>query len=215
MSGAAQYADKPKVGIAGISVANTNRDGTGTLATAFVAGPNGARVDRIDVQATATTTAGMVRAYIGQGRPGLTINTITFSTTTATVTTASNHGLTTGDLVTVQSAFPDNYNVTDVAVTVLTSNTFSYSMAVAPTLNASTVGYYSTTPSAAVSRLWFEVPVSAVTPSGTVAAFTSAKSSALFSDQGWLPLVLQPGWRVRFSTHNAEAFNCIVNGGDL
>jgi hypothetical protein len=58
------------------------------------------------------------------------------------------------------------------------------------------------------ARLWREVPVSAVTPSGTVPAFTATLSN--------LALVLQTGWSLRASTHNAESFNVLVTrAGDF
>ena len=63
----AQYASTPKVGVGQISTANTNRDGTGTIDTVFTAGSSGSRIDMIDVQATATTTAGMIRLFVHDG----------------------------------------------------------------------------------------------------------------------------------------------------
>jgi len=147
MSSTAQYANSPRVGIANISTANTNRDGTGTIVAAFVAGSSGSRIDKVVIEATSTTTAGMVRLFITKGKAGVTISTITFVGTTATVTTAAAHGLSTGNKITVQGAFPDDYNVTDVAVTVTGATTFTYTMSTTPTLNASTVGAYSSTPS--------------------------------------------------------------------
>lgn len=207
MSSTAQYANTPKLGEVQISTANTNRDGTGTLGTVLVAGTSGTRIDKIQITATGTTTAGMVRLFVTKGRPGVTISSITFSGTTATVTTTSAHGLTTTDKATVQGAFPDDYNVKDTAITVTGATTFTYTMATTPTLNASTVGAYSTTPAAPVSRLWREVAVSAITPSGTVACFTSTQSSTSTTDAGYLPLTLPPGYSLRASTHNAETFN--------
>ena len=152
MSSTAQYANSPRVGIANISTANTNRDGTGTIVAAFVAGSSGSRIDKVVIEATSTTTAGMVRLFITKGKAGVTISTITFVGTTATVTTAAAHGLSTGNKITVQGAFPDDYNVTDVAVTVTGATTFTFTMSTTPTLNASTVGAYSSTPSTPVSN---------------------------------------------------------------
>lgn len=63
----AQYASTPKVGVGQISTANTARDGTGTIGTVFTAGSSGSRIDMIDVQATATTTAGMIRLFVHDG----------------------------------------------------------------------------------------------------------------------------------------------------
>lgn len=123
----AQYAATPRAALGQVSTANTNRDGTGTLATIFTAGSTGSRVDDIVIVATGTTTAGMVRLFLHDGT------------------------------------------------------------------NA---------------RLWQEVPVSAVTPSGTVAAWTQTLSN--------LALVLPSGWSLRASTHNAETFNILVDrAGDF
>jgi len=57
----------PKVGLVTISTANANRDGTGTLGTVLTGGTNGTRVDRIVIEATGTTTAGMIRFFIYDG----------------------------------------------------------------------------------------------------------------------------------------------------
>lgn len=67
MATQAQYAAVPKVGVGQISTANTNRDGTGTIGTVFTAGANGSRIDMIDLQATGTTTAGMIRLFVHNG----------------------------------------------------------------------------------------------------------------------------------------------------
>lgn len=66
----------PVVGVANISSANANRTVTGTTGLTIVgaaAGANGRRVDRVLVQATGTTTAGMVRIwyYAGSGNAQL------------------------------------------------------------------------------------------------------------------------------------------------
>lgn len=67
MSTSAQYAATPKNGSAQISVANTNRDGTGTLVAVRTAGASGGRVDKLTIQATAATTGGMVRLFLDVG----------------------------------------------------------------------------------------------------------------------------------------------------
>jgi hypothetical protein len=66
MASSPQYVGTPKSPSALISTANTNRDGTtGTYGTVMTAGASGSRVDTVRVQATATTTAGMIRFFIG------------------------------------------------------------------------------------------------------------------------------------------------------
>lgn len=57
----------PKIGIAQISTANANRDGTGTLGTVLTGAEFGTRINRVEIQATGTTTAGMIRLFIDDG----------------------------------------------------------------------------------------------------------------------------------------------------
>ena len=61
-----QYIGTPKSPTVVISTANTNRDGTtGTYGTLMTAGASGSRVDRIRINATGSTTAGMIRIFVG------------------------------------------------------------------------------------------------------------------------------------------------------
>jgi hypothetical protein len=132
MATQAQYASVPKVGIATISTANTARDGSGTIGTVFSAGSNGSRIDAIDIQATATTTAGMIRLFIHDG------------------TTA---------------------------------------------------------------HLIFEIPVLALTPSGTVSAFSAQLNTNTMTQI--LPIVIPTNYSLRAATNNAESFKVIAFGGDF
>ena len=73
-----------------------------------------------------------------------TISTITRGGTgnlTATLTTAVAHGLVTGNTVTVAGAVPAEFNGA-YRITVTNATTFTYTMATAPSGNASTVGTY-------------------------------------------------------------------------
>ena len=67
MSSTPQYASTPVVGMNVLSVANTARDGSGTVAVILSAGVSGTRIDQIEIQATGTTTAGMVRLFVSDG----------------------------------------------------------------------------------------------------------------------------------------------------
>lgn len=125
MAATPQFADTPIIAAGQVSTANTGRDGTGTMSTLVSGATNGTRIDRITVEATVTTTAGMVRFFIHDG-----------------------------------------------------TNT----------------------------RLWREVPVVAVTPSASAAAFTAILNG--------LGLVLPSTYELRASTHNAEAINVIVEGAE-
>ena len=80
----------------------------------------------------------------------LQVSTITFVSTTATLTTSSAHGLTTGNTVTVYGAVPAVYNGT-YTITVTTTTAFTYTLASAPGSNASPPGWV-IGPSAAVQN---------------------------------------------------------------
>lgn len=132
MSTSAQYASTPKCGVGQVSVANTNRDGTGTIVTVFSAGASGSRIDAIDLKAVGTTTAGMIRLFIHDGT------------------------------------------------------------------NA---------------RLLTEVPVTAITPSGTLPSWEAQLNTNTMTQI--LPLLLPTGYSLRAATNNAETFNVIAQGGDF
>jgi hypothetical protein len=72
---------------------------------------------------------------------GVTISTITKSGTTATLTTATNHGLSTNDYVIISGAVSSEYNGTFL-ITVTSVTEFTYVMASTPAANASVVGTY-------------------------------------------------------------------------
>jgi len=105
--------------------------------------PNGSTAQR-----SATPAVGSIRyntslqqfegysTYSGQ-----TISSITRVTTTATLTTASAHNLTTGTFVTVSGAVPVEYNGT-FSITVVNATSFTYTMLTTPSGSASTVGSY-------------------------------------------------------------------------
>lgn len=126
------YASAPKLWMGQVTAANTNRDGTGTIVTLGTAPAAGSRLEGVIVQATGTTTSGMVRLYVHDG---------------------------------------------------------------------------------ANARLLLELPVTAVTPSGTQPAWAAQANANTMSQL--FPLVLPSGYSLRASTHNAETFNVIGCAGDL
>ena len=69
----------------------------------------------------------------------LTLSSITHSSTTATATTSSAHGLSSGAVVKIYGAAPDDY-VGDYAITVTGASTFTYTMQTTPASNATTPG---------------------------------------------------------------------------
>ena len=63
MATTAQYIGTPRSAVAPISAANTAFDGSGTIATVFTAGSSGARIERVVVESTGTTSAGLVNLF--------------------------------------------------------------------------------------------------------------------------------------------------------
>jgi hypothetical protein len=81
--------------------------------------------------------------YVATTTTAATISTITKSGTTATLTTATAHGLVTNNRVTISGASSSEYNGTYV-ITVTGATTFTYTMASTPAANATVVGSYTT-----------------------------------------------------------------------
>jgi len=67
MATSAQYAATPKVGSALLTTADTSLTAPTTVGTVFTAGSSGSRIDYIDVQGVATTTACIVNLFIFDG----------------------------------------------------------------------------------------------------------------------------------------------------
>lgn len=57
----------PRLAYGALSAANTNRDGTGTIVDVLTGVAAGTRIDRVVIEATGTTTAGVVRLFLYDG----------------------------------------------------------------------------------------------------------------------------------------------------
>ena len=79
--------------------------------------------------------------YVATTTTAQTISTITHVGNVATLTTASPHGLITGNRVTISGATASDYNGTYV-ITKTGASTFTYTMATTPAANATVVGSY-------------------------------------------------------------------------
>ena len=97
-----------------------------------------------------------------------TISSITFNRNTATLTTATAHGLRTGVYVSISGASPTEYNGV-VKITVTGITTFTYFLSVEPATNATTVGTYLN---------------QATTPVNTLMNYTKTVSYNLFGAAG-------------------------------
>jgi hypothetical protein len=110
------------------------------------------------------------------------------------VSTANTNRDGTGTIVTVFTAGASGSRIDDIVVTATGTTTAGM---VRLFLNDGTN-----------TRLWAEIPVTAVTPSGTVQAFTSSMLNQA--------LILPNGWSLRAATNNAETFNIFVDrAGDF
>ena len=67
MAYAPQFAATPRIEVAQVSTSNSNRDGTGTIATVLTASLTGTRIDYVAIKAVASTSAGAVRLFIHDG----------------------------------------------------------------------------------------------------------------------------------------------------
>jgi hypothetical protein len=117
---------------------NGSFSGTGSVKIA--AGTTAQRNNNLIGAFRFNTTYGRFEGCIAT-TAGQTISTISHVTTTATLTTATAHGLTTGDFITVSGATPAAYNGT-FQITVTSTTEFTYVMATDPAANATVVGSY-------------------------------------------------------------------------
>ena len=87
---------------------------------------------------------GTAWAFMATTQTAVTISSITHTGTTANVTTATAHGLVTGNRISLSGGVPSDYNGTYV-ITKTGTNTFTYVMATTPASNATTVPTYTIT----------------------------------------------------------------------
>lgn len=84
------FPNRPNIGKTGpITAANTAKDGTGTVATAFTAGANGSKIDRIVVRALGTNVATVMRFFVNDGLGTAAVNNSLVHETPIAVTTSS------------------------------------------------------------------------------------------------------------------------------
>lgn len=106
MASSPVFAVTPIVGMAQVSVANTNRDGTtGTYVTLLTAGSSGTRVAEIVTQGTVTTTAGMVRLFLTDGTTTRMFDEISVAAATVSGTVKGNRVSTTYNNLVIPSGW--------------------------------------------------------------------------------------------------------------
>lgn len=66
MASSPMYVGTPRSPTVSISTGNANRDGiAGAYGTLMTAGASGSRIDRVRISAVSSTTAGMIRFFVG------------------------------------------------------------------------------------------------------------------------------------------------------
>jgi hypothetical protein len=89
MAASPTFTSTPRIGAAAVATANTNRDGTGTLVDILTGVTAGTKVTSVVVQATVTTTAGMIRLYINDGSTSRLFDEITVAAATVSASVAA------------------------------------------------------------------------------------------------------------------------------
>jgi hypothetical protein len=82
MATAPAFAVTPRIASVNIATANTNRDGTGTVATLITGASTGTRIAEIVIKARVTTTAGQVRVFLHDGTSFFAFNEIAVAAAT-------------------------------------------------------------------------------------------------------------------------------------
>lgn len=67
MAASPAFAATPRIGVAAVSAANTNRDGTGTIVDVLTGVAAGTRVERVVLQTTGNPADSIVTMYIHNG----------------------------------------------------------------------------------------------------------------------------------------------------
>lgn len=100
------FAVTPIVGMAQVSAANTNRDGTtGTYVTLVTAGASGTRIAEIVTQGAVTTTAGMVRLFLTDGTTTRMFDEVSIAAATVSATVKGNRVSTTYNNLVIPSGW--------------------------------------------------------------------------------------------------------------
>jgi len=98
------FAVTPRIASVNVATANTNRDGTGTVATLITGASTGTRIAEIVVQARVTTTAGMVRVFLHDGSTFFFFDEISVAAATASASVKATRVSTTYNNLVLPSA---------------------------------------------------------------------------------------------------------------
>jgi hypothetical protein len=83
------FAVTPRIASVNIATANTNRDGSGTVATLITGAATGTRIAEIVIKARVTTTAGQVRVFLHDGSSFFALDEIAVAAATVSASVQS------------------------------------------------------------------------------------------------------------------------------
>ena len=149
-----------------ITITNANQteyNGSHTISTS---GGNTFTFTLNETPTTPASLAGNAKATKVGSSSGKNINSITRTGTSALVTTQNNHGFAVNDQVTISGSNTTEYNGTITVVTVPSTTTFTYTIAVGPTTPATTSSTMKADPGTVLS-------IASITRSGTTATVTT------------------------------------------
>jgi hypothetical protein len=86
-----QFVTTPKIGAVTVSTANTNRDGTGTIATVFTAGSSGSRIEEVVLKATGDPADSVVTLFLHDGTTYFLFDEFDLADPTAASTTTTGY----------------------------------------------------------------------------------------------------------------------------
>ena len=113
------FASTPRVGLSTVSTADTSRTSPTNVVTVFTAGASGSRIDEINITATGTTTANMIRLWVYNGSTYYLFQEISVTAITPTTglsvfqssSTYNNFMLESGQSLRVTTNNAESYNV--------------------------------------------------------------------------------------------------------
>lgn len=76
MANAPAFAVTPRIGVAAVSVTNTNRDGTGTIETILTGAASGTRINEIVIKATGDPADSIITLFLHNGTTAFLIDEI-------------------------------------------------------------------------------------------------------------------------------------------
>lgn len=127
MAASPTYASTPRLGVAAVSTANTNRDGTGTIVDVLTGVAAGTRVERIVLKATGDPADSIVTVFIHNGTSYFLFDEVDLGNPAAASTTVEGYRFekTYIDLVLPSTSFKLAFAIT-VALTSGVINAFAF-----------------------------------------------------------------------------------------